>query len=98
MRIEDLWLEAASTRPAEESDGADPAKDEFENIRTGFESVAKLQPPSSEGGGSGATAFGDTFSDLVRSVVRDYVEKDLEGVIRSAVSSEIRAQRRTGDD
>ena len=96
MRIEDLWLEAATSRPAD-GDGRGP-EDEFEKIRAGFESVAKLQPPSSEGGGPGGAAFGDTFSDLVRSVVRDYVEKDLEGVIRSAVSSEIRAQRGSGDD
>ena len=85
-RIEDLWQEASSSSGnAPDPAAAMPPQVDFANVRARFETVSKLQPP--------ASADADNpFNDLVRSVVRDYIDNELEDTIRKAVGDELGAR------
>ena len=98
-RIEGLWQEAAAAVPGKggkggksddggKSEGAGVPEDDFAEVRARFDAVSKLQPQEESG-----SAFGHAFDDLVRSMVRDYVESDLAEMVRTAVLGEIQAHR-----
>ena len=94
-RIEGLWLEAAAASGADAF--ADAAGDEFGKIRARFEAVSKLQPPSEDGDPPSRSEldFGQAFSEMVRSVVRDYIDTELTDTIRDSVRGELEAGRGT---
>ena len=90
-RIEDLWQEAAAATPQGDA-AAEAAGDEFGKIRARFEAVSRLQPPL-EGGAPNRpeSDFGHAFNEMVRSVVRNYIETELTDTIRDSVRGEIAA-------
>ena len=73
------------------SDGQAAEAHDFDDVKSRFEDISKLQPPHSDDGNrdNPEYAFGVAFSNLVRHVVRDYIEKDFEPVLRAAIESEI---------
>lgn len=80
--------------PARPEDSPKPdGKQDFDGIKSGFETVAQLQPPHPDNGQkqNPEYAFGEAFSNLVRSVVRQYIDNEFEATIRHAISDELRS-------
>lgn len=73
------------------NDGRDDTS--FEGIKSKFEAVSQLQPPLSDNrlAENPEYAFGEAFSNLVRSVVRTYIKDEFEETIQHAISDEIKA-------
>lgn len=83
-KIGSMVMEAASSAPA-------PEAGNFDDIRSKMEDVSRLQPPQTDNRipDNPEYAFGVAFSNLVRHVVREYIESDFEPVLRNAIRSEI---------
>ena len=95
-RIEDLWLEAAANLPENRAVSEAPSDEgDFERIRASFEAVSKLQPPPAgqDAPAGSESPFGKAFDALVRSIVRDYIDNELEDSIRRTLRSELEAGR-----
>ena len=77
--------------------GGDAAEDNsfednsFEEAKSRLEDVSRLHPPQSDNSipEDPEYAFGLAFSNLVRHVVREYIETEFEPVLRNAIRSEI---------
>lgn len=68
-----------------------PEENSFEEAKSRLEDVSRLNPPQSDNSipEDPEYAFGVAFSNLVRHVVREYIETEFEPVLRNAIRSEI---------
>ena len=68
-----------------------PEENSFEEAKSRLEDVSRLNPPQSDNSipEDPEYAFGLAFSNLVRHVVREYIETEFEPVLRNAIRSEI---------
>lgn len=82
--IGSMVMEAASQASSSETGS-------YEEIRSKLEDVSQLRPPQTDNRipDNPEYAFGVAFSNLVRHVVRQYIETDFEPALRHAIKSEI---------
>lgn len=68
-----------------------PEENSFEEAKSRLEDVSRLNPPQSDNSipEDPEYAFGLAFSNLVRHVVREYIETEFEPVLRNAIRREI---------
>lgn len=89
--LAELVDEAAS--PESSSPPVEAKADTFEQDKSRMDKLAKVKPPQSDNSKSSTNeyAFGDKFAHSVRQVVRDYVNNEVEGVIRKTIKTELDA-------
>ena len=98
--IDAIGSMVAAAEAAADTSTASPTGDNFEQIKSQFEDVSRLQPPSAPPAPPAPRAdqshddnledeFDEDFSALVRDVVRDFIESDFEPVLRQAIQEEI---------
>ena len=65
----------------------------FEQVMSQMDDVSRLKPPQEDNTNISSVEydFGQAFTNLVRHVVRDYINNEVEVVIRNAISSELNA-------
>ena len=89
--VQHAAAEDDQTHPDEQAE--DSARDEFDQVKAGFETVARLHPPLSDNRipDSPEYVFSEGFTHLVRIIVQQYMDDDFETAIINSVRDEIRA-------
>ena len=84
-----MVMAAAASGAADEDNSFED--NSFEEAKSRLEDVSRLHPPQSDNSipDDPEYAFGLAFSNLVRHVVREYIETEFEPVLRNAIRSEI---------